>query len=157
MKQYHHTFLKYISVIQRNYYKYMDMKMGRGKIGCGQYFFLTYIYERDGISMYDLAKIGHFDKGTVTKAVQKLAENGYIVIQVDEKDRRIKHLHVTEKAREVVERVYQTSYQWKDMLLSNLTEQEEMVLMENLKQMAEESCKVISGMNEEKGEKRSGK
>lgn len=95
----------------------------------------------------NLAKIGHFDKGTVTKAVQKLAENGYIVIQVDEKDRRIKHLHVTEKLREVVERVYQTSYQWKDMLLSNLTEQEEMVLMENLKQMAEESCKVI-GRNE---------
>ena len=86
-----------------------------------------------------------------------MAENGYIVIQIDDQDRRIKQLHVTEKALEVVEKVYQASYQWKDMLLSNLTEQEEMFLMENLKQMAEESCKVIGEMNEEKGEKRSGK
>lgn len=157
MKQYHHTFLKYISTIQRNYYRYMDMKMGRCEIGCGQYFFLTYIYERDGISMYDLAKIGHFDKGTVTKAVQKLVENGYIIIQIDQRDRRVKHLHVTEKAAAVVEQVYEASYRWKDMLMNNLTEREESILAENLRKMAEESCEVLQEMAQEKGEKRSGK
>ena len=46
-------------------------------IGSGQYFFLLRIYENDGISLYALAQMGFFDKGTVSRGVQKLEEAGY--------------------------------------------------------------------------------
>ena len=69
------TFLKYISMIQRNTGRYFDLCLGADQIGSGQQFFLLRIAENEGITMYDLAQLGQFDKGTVTKAVQKLSQH----------------------------------------------------------------------------------
>ena len=71
MRQPKPTFLKFISVIQRNTQKYFDSILEDYHIGGGQQFFLVHIYENNGITMYDLAKLGQFDKATVTKAVRK--------------------------------------------------------------------------------------
>ena len=38
------------------------------------------------------------DKGTLSKTIKKLTEIGYIQVVSDEKDRRVKHLYLTEKA-----------------------------------------------------------
>lgn len=48
--------------------------------------------------MYGVAQLGHFDKGTVTKGIQKLAEHGYIRVETDEADNRYRLLYTTEKA-----------------------------------------------------------
>lgn len=100
------TFLKYISIIQRNTGRYFDLSLEADQIGSGQQFFLLRIAENEGITMYDLARIGSFDKGTVTKAVQKMVQQGYVRIEVDEYDKRVRHLYITEQARGLIERVY---------------------------------------------------
>ena len=38
------------------------------------------------------------DKATLTKTIRKLTKVGYIRVTGDEKDRRVKHLYLTEKA-----------------------------------------------------------
>ena len=86
---------KFISIIYRQGQRYFDRELTPYGIGCGQQFFLLRIFENDGISMYDLAMLGHFDKGTVTKAVQKLEEEGYLRIETDPADRRVRRLHAT--------------------------------------------------------------
>lgn len=48
--------------------------------------------------MYGVAQLGHFDKGTVTKGIQKLAKHGYIRVETDEADKRYRLLYTTEKA-----------------------------------------------------------
>lgn len=147
MKQYKHTFLKYISVMQRNFHRYMDMALEDEHIGYGQQFFLAYIYEFDGITMYDLAKSGNFDKGTVTRAVQKLTDSGYVTIRPDEKDRRLKHLHVTELALPLVERIYEARIRWKNALIAGFTPEEQQLLYAQLKSMAEKSCQAIESIS----------
>ena len=106
------TFLKYISIIQRNTGRYFDLSLEADQIGSGQQFFLLRIAENEGITMYDLARIGSFDKGTVTKAVQKMVQQGYVRIEVDEYDKRVRHLYITEQARDLIERVYDLRDSW---------------------------------------------
>lgn len=60
-----------ISVIHRHGMRFFNCCLADTEIGRGQQFFLVCIYENPGISMQKLASIGHFDKGTVTKAVKK--------------------------------------------------------------------------------------
>ena len=65
-------FTKYISILYRQGNRFYDRELAKYNIGYGQQFYLPRIYENQGLSMYELARLGHFDKGTVTKAVQKL-------------------------------------------------------------------------------------
>ena len=79
-------FTKYISILYRQGNRFYDRELAKYNIGYGQQFYLPRIYENQGLSMYELARLGHFDKGTVTKAVQKLDEQGYLRIETDERD-----------------------------------------------------------------------
>lgn len=152
VKHYPATFLKYISILQRNTSRYFDMVLEPFGIGSGQQFFLRQIYENEGISMYDLAKIGCFDKGTVTKAVQKLEELGYVKILADEKDRRIKRLHITSAAQQVLEKVYQKRDLWKNSLTENIPPEKEKELEQLLEKMAQISCQELSAAAKQREE-----
>ena len=77
-----------ISVIHRHGMRFFDWSLADTEIGPGQQFFLVCIYENPGISMQKLAKIGHFDKGTVTKAVKKMEDQGYLRREPDVCDKR---------------------------------------------------------------------
>lgn len=87
--------------------------------------------------MQELAKMGHFDKGTVTKAVQKLIEQGYIRRETDEKDKRLCHLYTTQKALPFVENTYQIRDKWNDILTQQMTSEEKEQAEELLTRMAE--------------------
>ena len=96
------TVLKYISIIQRNTQKFFDLNLCGDQIGSGQQFFILRIAENEGMMMHELAQTGNFDKGTVTKAVKKLWEEGYIRIEADEKDGRAIFLSEAEECREAL-------------------------------------------------------
>lgn len=100
-------------------------------IGSGQQFFLMRIYENDGISLYALAQMGFFDKGTVSRGVQKLEEAGYIRVVPDEKDRRIRKLSVTEAAAPIIQRLLEAKEEWNQALTADMSD-EECLLVEEL-------------------------
>lgn len=128
---------KYISILYRLTNRFYDHFLADYAIGSGQQFFLPHIHENEGISMYDLATTGHFDKGTVTKGIQKLAEQGYINIETDSEDKRIRRLYTTEKALSVIEAVYRCHQEWTSTLTSGMTEQETIQAEKLLQKMAE--------------------
>lgn len=119
------------STIYRQGNRFYDRKLGEFQIGCGQQFFLLRISENEGISMFELANIGHFDKGTVTKAIQKLEELGYIRSSPDPKDRRVRRLYTTESALPVIEQIYASKEEWNHVLLNGFSP-EEALIAENL-------------------------
>lgn len=117
-------FHKYASILYRNSNRFYDRELARFGIGCGQQFFLLKVFENDGISMFDLAELGHFDKGTVTKACQKLEEQGYLCSVPDAADRRVRRMHVTEQGRAVTAQLYATRDRWNDALTQGMTPEE---------------------------------
>lgn len=62
----------------------------------GQFVFISRIVENKSINLKELAKTIRVDKTTVTKAIQKLEDSGYINKKVDQTDNRIIHLIATE-------------------------------------------------------------
>lgn len=143
------TALRYISIIERNTRRYYDSLLEPSGIGSGQQFFLLRIYENDGISMYDLAKLGNFDKATVTRAVQRLVGQGYVKSILDPADHRIRRLHVTETAMPLIRYIYQIRDAWTDGLTRELDEEARARLLSVLAQMAQYSCQLIQQTQED--------
>ena len=113
-----------ISVIHRHGMRFFDWSLADTEIGPGQQFFLVCIYENPGISMQKLAKIGHFDKGTVTKAVKKMEDQGYLSREPDVCDKRVQHLFTTREAEPALQMIFDLRGQWNEILLQNLSEEE---------------------------------
>ena len=153
MNKEHVTILKFISILQRNTNRYFDLMLEEYGIGSGQQFFFFFLYENQDINMLDLSRLGSFDKGTVTKAVQKLTEEGYVTITTDQNDKRVRHLHTTEKALPVIEKLYDVRNKWIDSILRNLDEDERLKLFNTLGDISDTSSAVIQKIISEKGEK----
>lgn len=141
------TILRYISLLQRNTRRYFDLMLEQDQIGSGQQFFLLRIFENDGISMQDLARLGSFDKGTVTRAVQKLVIEGYVRTEADPQDKRVRHIYLTERARPLIDHVYQIRDYWTEALTRGLREKEKQRLLGALRDMAERSSAMLEALS----------
>lgn len=131
-----------ISLLSRRTRRYFDLVLAPYQIGCGQQLFLLIVYQKPGISMYDLAKTAQFDKGTATRAAQKLEEAGYLRIETDPRDKRVRRLYATEAARAVADSIYAARQRWERVLAEGLTPEEAAAaarLLEKLAQNAENS------------------
>ena len=112
------------SILYRCNQKYFDKLLSEYDLGYTHMMLLTQIYEEEGISMNELALRGVFDKGTITKSIQKLEQLGYVVIQNSEVDKRAKLLYTSEKAQDIMPKLYQMRSEWNSYLSTDLTEEE---------------------------------
>lgn len=89
---------RYISIFDRLMKMYYDRGLSEFEIGWGQQFYVEYLYDHPGASPQEMVECIRVDKATLTKIMKKLSEIDYIKIVGDKKDRRVKHLYLTEKA-----------------------------------------------------------
>lgn len=142
---------KYSSIVYRMSQTFFDDYLAPYQIGCGQQFFLREIYQTPGISQYELAEIGHFDKGTTARAVKKLEDLGYITRVTDEKDRRFTRLYVSDAGASVISVVQNMMEEWYAVLGNGLSEEEEHIADELMKRIAHNaSCHVLHKQKEGK-------
>lgn len=138
------SFSKHISILYRSGQSYYDDVLRDYGIGCGQQFFLLHISQLPGISLLELAQIGNFDRGTATRAVQKLAELGYIRRVGDPSDRRVVRLYVTGQARPVIEATLAARQRWNDILTQGMTPQQRAEAQKLLVAMSQNAHRYIS-------------
>ena len=112
------------SILYRCNQKYFDKMLQDYGIGYTQFYFLVAIYENEGVSMNELAVQGSFDKGTITKSIQKLEQLDYVKTVSNENDKRSKLLYTTEKARKIMPELYMLRQEWNEYLSSDLDEDE---------------------------------
>ena len=139
-----------ISIAYRMANRFYDRALADWGIGCGQQFFLLRVYEHQGISMYDLARMGLYDKGTVTRAVQKLEELGYVRSEADECDKRVRRLYATEAAEPVVQEGYAARIRWNEMLTQGMAPEEAEMARALLSRMAENAIQALEQEQEER-------
>lgn len=101
-----------ISILYRNTQKYFDRALEPFKLTYGQLPVLLFIYEHEGTTMQSIVENGQYDKGTVTKNVQKLENLGYIKIEPSKQDKRQKLLYPTKKSASVMAKIYQIRQDW---------------------------------------------
>lgn len=89
---------QYVSIFDRLMKMYYDRGLSGYEIGWGQQFYVEYLYDHPGASPQEMVEYIRVDKATLTKIIKKLTEIGYIQVFGDSRDRRVKHLYLTEKA-----------------------------------------------------------
>lgn len=127
----HFLINKCISILYRLSNPYFDKHLDQYHVGCGQQVFLLYLSKNPGASFQELAASGMFDKATATRAVKKLAEEGYVRLEMDESDRRVRHIYLTKEAEPVIEAAWDTLESWTELLTEGFKE-EEKNLAENM-------------------------
>lgn len=93
---------QYVLKIGQNIRAYYDHNLSPYEIGWSQHFLIQYIYRNPGSTAQDLIDKFHVEKATISKGLKKLRIEGYILIEADEQDQRLKKLYPTEKSRDVV-------------------------------------------------------
>ena len=112
------------SILYRCNQKYYDKVLQNYGIGYTQLALIMVIYENEGITMNELALKGSFDKGTITKSIQKLEQLDYVRIEANDSDKRIKLLYTSDKVREILPKLYMLRQEWNEYLLADLSEEE---------------------------------
>lgn len=137
-----HNFLLNISVLYRNIQKYFDHVLAPYEIGAGQVIILMVINENTGITMQEVSQLCEIDKGTCTKSVNRLIDQEYVQMRVDEKDRRIRRLYTTDRAADIVRKLYDYRNQYRHFLSRNadfdMFEKELDVICDNARNSLEE-------------------
>ena len=108
------------SILYRSMHKYYDLALTDLDISAGQVTFLIVLSQKEGISLVDIANICSYDKGTVTKGIQKLEEKGYVK-EEESFDKRAKLLYLTEKAKQIMSRLYMVIRDWWEYLTSDVS------------------------------------
>ena len=95
------TILRDIDTLVREIHALYESKFKNYDLQRGQFIFLTRIYENPGISLSDLSYELKLDKTTISRAIQKLIDSGYLIKRQDEIDKRMWHLFSTDKCKEL--------------------------------------------------------
>ena len=135
-----HHILKHIAGMSRMTQAYFNERMGPFELGAGQQFFMHRIAQYPGLSMAELSRMGYYDTCTATRAVKRLAEAGYVRIEPDKKDGRVKRLYATEKSETLLSAIRQMRSDWFDIVTEGLSEEEKAQLGELLSKVADNAC-----------------
>lgn len=125
-----------ISLLSRYGQIYISKGLKSYNIGSGQYIFIKVLCENDGITTDKLSQMLSIDKGTVTKGIKKLEQNGFVLKELDLDDKRSYKLYATKKAFEVQPYIFGVLKNWTDILSSNLDKDEKKWMLELLIKMS---------------------
>lgn len=119
---------KMIGIIERCAMDYKNQRLQELGLSSCNYVYIISICKNPGISQEELVKKIFVNKSNVTRNLKSLESNGYIYKEVDTKDKRINKIYPTEKAINVLPKLREVLREWKGVLLSDLSEEEQEVL-----------------------------
>lgn len=102
------------------------------KLSMSEVHTLENIKKSESKTMSDVAKRSLVTQGTLTVAVNRLQEKGYIIREKDEVDRRIVRLNLTAKAIKVLEIHDQFHQEMIDSFIKDLQVDEDLALIDSL-------------------------
>ena len=84
--------LREIGSISRMLESIANIEFKEVQLSKGQYIYLVRIFENEGIIPERLAELIRVDRTTLSRAVKKLEENGFILKESDKENKKIKPL-----------------------------------------------------------------
>ena len=140
---YQNDLLINISALYRYTQKYFDRHMAGFNLGSGQLVFLLVINEHEGITMQQLSVYADIDKGTTTKSIKRLVDEGYVEIRSDDSDKRIKRIYTLKKAREIINDLYGLRNEFTIQLMNGLSDEEAENQVEAIHKMVVNAREVV--------------
>jgi len=125
-----------ISYVYRTIQKSFAKELALYHIGWGHFAILMSLYEMEGRSQDSLALSRGFDKTMIAKSVVRLEEESFIRREIDQDDKRVKLLYLTEKSRNLRHEMEQIGYRMNEFLLRDFGTDESALAMKILRKIA---------------------
>jgi DNA-binding MarR family transcriptional regulator len=126
MKQSERIGAKIACIFSHNH-QYIENALESYNLKGPMFAFLLTLSHKDGCSQESLARYLKFSKATATRSIKALEKEGYVYRERDEDDRRIYRVFISDKGREVVPAINSALQEWNDILLSDLSDEEEQI------------------------------
>jgi DNA-binding MarR family transcriptional regulator len=121
---------------------YFEKKLRSYNLSWAELHALIKITGREGpISQSDITKKLHITKGTTSKTLQKLENDGYITRKRDRKDKRIYRIHLTDKAMKLKPEIYKIRQKWKEKIFKEFKKEEKDLIFSLLHKMVENALR----------------
>lgn len=114
---------------------YVERKLASVNLSWGEFHILMRLCHAGEMSQRDVTEQLHISKATTSKMLQKLEEDGYIRREQDSQDRRTYTIHTTAKAQHLHAKLRDISSAWNDVLLKQLSSQEQTTVIAGLNKM----------------------
>lgn len=134
---------KWISIIDRYNQMYIEREYRSTNLGQGQIHILLTLFQKDNISQDSLSKELKLDKTTVTRAIKKLEESGYIIRVPSSQDRRVNLIYLTDKAKSIQKEISSTMLAWTEILSDGFTAEEKEQFLNMLRRTADNAVSYI--------------
>jgi DNA-binding MarR family transcriptional regulator len=122
---------KYDHQINKYRHRFFEEKFKNLNINFPEGPYLVKISEAKIIKMNQLNSMFQFHKSHSTRAIQQLADNGFILKEIDPEDQRGYILSITPEGSDMAMKVIQVLNEWETLITSVISE-EEKVVIENI-------------------------
>ena len=100
-----------------------------------QFWLLFKLYIKDGQSQRELADKNLNDYPNITRLIDKLEKKGYVYREVDEKDRRMFKVYVSEKGKSFIKNNIPLILSEREKLLEGISPEEDKIVKNALKRL----------------------
>ena len=83
----------------RSFSRALEVRIKPHGVGVGQWFFLRELWEEDGLTQGDLSARAGMTAPTTVVAIRRMVDDGLVLREPDDQDRRKVRIHLTEKGR----------------------------------------------------------
>jgi len=126
---------KFVSFLYRYGQMYLDKELKPYHIGSGQFYLLMPLFKKDGVNQESLVQSINLDKANVTRAVQKLVEEGYVFRQRNDDDLRSYRIFLTDKGRAIEPDLKKIALEWENILLSSFDSDKKQTIVNSFEDM----------------------
>lgn len=136
--------IKWVSITDRFSKIYLNKKFEKLGINSSQHMFILKICENEGITQDKLFPLVYINKSNITRALAQLEKAGFITKEPNKKDKRTVKLYPTEKARKIYEDIIQIKGEWTDILINNLSSEDEELLEKLIRKIGQNAINYLS-------------
>ncbi len=115
MKFQEHTCF-WMDVATRKITRYYNRRLAEFGITYNHYFILTILWEKEGVNVKDLCRYLFLDSPSLTGHLDRMERAGLVVRKADLRDRRAIRVCLTEKGKELQEKLEPIGQELKDLL-----------------------------------------
>lgn len=131
--------LRHVAILHRRSLRALERRLAPLGLGPGRYLYLFALYLEDGRSQQSLADTVSADKAAATRALARLAADGYVRRAADPLDRRITRVFLTPRGRELRPVLERAAREVNEALLAPIPGSEREVLRRLLHRLTQEA------------------
>ena len=119
-----------------------DLLRRHGSVPLAHWRVLLILHDNLATTQKDIVERAEFDKGQVSRIVERLVNEGLLVSESDSEDKRVLNLHLTNAGREMMSRLIPVMRQRRSHLISPFSDEELATLFDFLNRLDSVSGKL---------------